>query len=323
MNHPGFFIVGASRSGTTLLQSILSRHEEIYSAPETSFFNRIVPRLGVGCNHPDATLTAAQLSVIEQDFHYTTGLEVQWQGRLQSGTTVRESFEALLASYNEQDKPRWVEKTTGHVRAMWLIRRFYPEARFVHLVRDPVDVVGSHKRIKPGELSDLRMLYYEPITGYARSWQHCVRAAMLYPEQANVLHLYYEDLVRAPEETVRRVCEFYGLDFSDSLLTGFEQEAGRLFSPQRNPWQLSNTQPGFNTGAIGKARRELSAGDIWLIQRVVREEAMALGYIDESQAPGAPAKLLSLLREVLRYAVYATSLELIVRSLLAKLSRSD
>jgi hypothetical protein len=316
MSHAGFFIVGAPRSGTTLLQSILAGHPQLYSAPETSFFNRIIPLLGSEFHNPDAELSSDHFAKIEEDFHYMTGFELSLAGKVPGNATVRDVFEAMLQSFNKDGKDYWVEKTTNHARAMMLIRRFYPDAKFIHLIRDPVDSVGSMIRIRPTGPLDFRIRYVSPITGFARVWQKCVNGAMQYPDQDNVHHLFYEDLVADPATNVRAVCDFLGVDFSETMLSGFENETDSLLSVDHCPWQQENTRSGFHKETAGKARRELAAGDVWLIQRVVKEQASTLGYYDVSAPAPYLGRIRTLLFEFLRYCVYVSSLELPLRRLL-------
>ncbi len=321
MSGPGLFIVGAPRSGTTLLQTILARHADLYSAPETSFFNRIVPELGVAYRYPNAKLTKVQLEFIENDFRYMTGLELSLGERVKDGTTVRDAFEAIMESFNDEGKPYWIEKTTNHARAMMLIHAFYPDAKFIHLIRDPVDSVGSMIRIRPTDVMDFRIRYVSPITGFARVWQKCVNGAFQYPYQDNVRHVFYESLLADPAPEVEGICDFLGLAYSDDMLSGFEREAEKLLSVERCPWQLDNLKPGFHQQNVGKARRELSSGDVWLIQRAVKELAATCGYYVTSASGSLPSRVASLLLELWRYGVYASSLELPLRRLVGSVRR--
>lgn len=321
MSTQGLFIVGAPRSGTTLLQTILARHADLYSAPETSFFNRIVPALGVAYRDPNARLTSVQLEFIEDDFRYMTGLEIPLEERLGDGTTVRDAFEAMLESFNDDGKPQWIEKTTNHARAMMLIHAFYPDAKFIHLIRDPVDSVGSMIRIRPTDVMDFRIRYVSPITGFARVWQKCVNGAFQYPYQDNVRHVFYESLLANPAAEVEAICGFLGVAFSEDMLSGFEREADKLLSVERCPWQRGNLEPGFKQQNVGKARRELSSGDVWLIQRAVKELATTCGYYVTSASGSLPSRVSSLALELLRYGVYVSSLELPLRRLVGAVRR--
>jgi hypothetical protein len=226
-----------------------------------------------------------------------------------------------MSSFNKHAKKRWIEKTTNHARAMLLIRQFYPEARFIHLIRDPVDSVGSMIRIRPTDLKDFRIRYVSPIFGFARVWQKCVNGALQYPCQENVLHVFYEDLVNRPVETLRKICEFADIKYTDELLDGFESESETLLSVERSPWQEGNMQAGIRNSNIGKARRELSAGDVWLIQRAVKETASTMGYYVASHHASLFSRIRTFMLEAVRYLVYMSYLEVPLRQLVILVKR--
>ena len=313
MGHTGNFIVGAPRSGTTLVQSILAHHPQLYSAPETSFFNRTIPALGIEYRDPRATINAEHLAMIRSDFEYMTGIPLKLDGAENAGSDVKAVFESVMESFNTHGKQTWVEKTTNHARCMLLIQRFYPEAKFVHIIRDPVDSVGSMARIRPIGLLDFRIRYVSPITGFARVWAKCVRSALAFPHQERVHHVHFEDLVSEPAEHVRKICEFLNVDYGDDLLSGFESNSEQLFSIERCPWQAKNAKQGFNSETTGRGRRTMHPGDVWLIQRFLREMALMLGYYDSASATPALSKLRSLASEIARYAAYSTYLEFPIR----------
>ena len=309
----GVFIVGAPRSGTTLLQTILAHHPELYSAPETSFFNRIIPALGASFRSPSRLVPNTAITTIESDFEYMTGIKLDLRPRLAEESDIKSVFESIMESFNHEEKRQWVEKTTNHARCMPLIQRFYPEAKFIHVIRDPVDSVGSMCQIRPVDVNDLRIRYVSPITGFARVWQKCVTSALSFPNQEQVCHVSYEDILGDPKGQIQRVCEFLSVTYSDDLLVGFESESKKLLSVERCPWQQENTEPGFHVQSIGKSRRKLSSGDVWLIQRATKETAMALGYYDTSDPAPLWSKLGSITKETARYISYCTFLEFPLR----------
>ena len=321
MDHDGFFIVGAPRSGTTLLQTMLAEHPLIYSAPETSFFNRTIPMLGAGFSTPSETVAGRQIAAVREDFEYMTGIALDIDDTALEGSNVQTLFESIMESFNVDEKQFWIEKTTNHARCMTLIHRFYPSAKFVHIIRDPVDSIGSMVSISPTGLDDFRIRYVSPIAGFARVWLKCVRSAFSFPFQDQVRHIYYEDLVQQPQETVRSICDFFDIEYSEDMLSNFERQSSKLFSVDRCPWQSSNADPGIRSQAVGKGRRTLNRGDIWLIQRVVREAALELGYYDASETASIFDKIRSTLLEVGRYAIYATYLEFPVRRALRAMGK--
>lgn len=312
----GIFIVGAPRSGTTLLQSLISSHSEFFSPPETSFFLNVLPLLGVQYTNPDFPISADGIRLIKQDFEHTTGLTLSIDRTILPGTPAKQVFEQLVAGFNKEDKPRWVEKTTNHARCMLAIRKFYPEAKFIHLIRDPVDSVASMASIKPISLADFRITYISSYYGFSRLWKKNVLSALRYPDQANVLHIFYEDLVLKPRMTLERICAFLGVAFEEPLMKTFHESAASLFSGESCPWQNDTLIPGFHTEAVHKWRRKLPPEKVWLIQRYTQDLARYLGYYQKVRVHSSFMILLYAFVDQLKVVVSVTRLEKLVRKFL-------
>ncbi|MGB5540794.1 MAG: sulfotransferase [Gammaproteobacteria bacterium] len=316
MNNCGIFIVGCPRSGTTLLQSMLASHSEIYSAPETSFFSRIIPRLGVEYSDPGTRIDRRCLDMVAADFREMTGIELPAAFMEQdTETDIRSLFENLLASFNKDDKPLWVEKTTLHARHMLAITRFYPEARFINLIRDPVACVGSMSVIRPTSPADYRIRYLGSLHNFAKLWDSCVGAVLEFPHQEQVLHLRYETLVEQPRETVNTVCGFLGIAFQEAMLDSFHHSAAGIFSDTSCPWQKGNLSAGVSKESLYKWRRRLGPAKTWLVQRYVLGHALMLGYYEENLRGSAISVILVFTADQLMRLLAASRIELILRRL--------
>ena len=319
MRHGGIFITGCPRSGTTLLQSIVSSHSEIYTAPETSFFSRIIPRLGVDYGEPGRKIDQRCIEVIVKSFQEQTGIDLPTdfpdRGREYS---AREVFEELLGGFNTERKPLWVEKTTLHARNLMAIRRFYPQARIVNMVRDPVACVGSMSAIKPTSISDLRIKYIGSLYEYAALWNDCVSAALGFPYQDHIMHVHYESLVESPEHTVKAVCEFLGVAYEKGMLESFHKAAKGIFSESSCPWQKGNLSPGLSKEPLYKWRKRLGVEKTWIIQKYTRKYSTMLGYYEENHSNKVMLILVFVLDQAKRL-FSASRMELFVRRFVMRL----
>lgn len=192
------FIVGASRSGTTLLRLMLDAHSELAIGPETHFVPALLKTgsreefLKVLTEHPrfaDQQISAEELKLSEP---------------FDASEAVR-AFYGLYAA--NQDKPIWADKTPRYVRQMPEIQAALPEVRFVHIIRDGRDAALSGLRTGIGP---------ETLEGQTIQWRQAVRkgrtsARELLP--GSYLEVFYEDLVREPASVLERVCEFIGLSY--------------------------------------------------------------------------------------------------------------
>jgi Sulfotransferase family len=318
MNTRGIFIVGCPRSGTTLLQTILASHSRLYSAPETSFFSRIIPRLGIEFGDPAARVDGHCQEIVAADFRCMTGIELPASFREQDAdVTVRELFERLMGSFNVDGKPLWVEKTTLHVRNLLAITRFYPEARIINLIRDPVACVGSMSAIRPTSVGDFRIRYFASLHDFATLWDTCVGAALEFPYQDQILHLRYEALVEQPHETVSAGCGFLGIDYEEGMLESFHNSAAGILSETSCPWQKGNLAPGVRTESLYKWRHRLGPEKTWLIQRYVRRHAMMFGYCEEKSRGNAFTLILVFAADQCMRLLAASRIELIIRRLIS------
>ncbi len=164
---PPGFIVGVGRSGTTLLASILNRHPEICVTPETHFF-RLVYNYPGGIKNFERRWPYS-LKEIMQKMHPTKG----WQPnsniiieRFNSYPGIAAIFKAIgedIAAKN--NKKLWLEKTPNHIIYLSFIRKLFPNAPIIHIVRDARDVGLSLLRMKWASNSYLENLLH---------WKRCI-----------------------------------------------------------------------------------------------------------------------------------------------------
>ncbi len=285
---PAPFVVGLTRSGTTLLRMMLDAHPELTIPPETHF----VPDLIKVARDPAATAERMLEPLIANRTWDDFGIgEAEMLERLRSAepgdaaAAVRAFFEAYAERVG---KPRWGDKTPAYMLAMRRIGRTLPEARFIHLIRDGRDVALSQTARAINE--------QPPPPEQAARWVKRIRnsreqAAALAGER--YLETRYEDLVRDPEPTLRRICEFTELDWDPGMLRYHERAAERLeemagelraeggHAKQAAGYRIENHRPTTKPPDPSKLeawRREMEADDLIAYERVAAELLSELGY---------------------------------------------
>lgn len=218
-------IVGAPRSGTTLLRFMLDASPLLAIPPETGFLTELrrLDQVGAGpdqlaaviTHHPPEAPTWPDFGLDAEEL--TTRLQVLDPWSVAAG--VRQFYGAYAELHG---KPRWGDKTPGYVQHLAEIAAVLPEARFVHLIRDGRDVAVS-----------LRQRWFSPghaIETQAAFWAAHVRAGRAQARSHDLayLELRYEDLIAAPERELRRVCEFVELPFDEAMLRSHERAGQRL-----------------------------------------------------------------------------------------------
>lgn len=218
---PAPFIVGVTRSGTTLLRLIMDSHPELTIPPETHF----VPKLIRKASQEDATPKKLHRQFMKQrrwsDFDLDGGELLKRLQRLEpfDPTSVIRCFYDLYAE--GQDKPRWGDKTPGYQVKMRRIAKVLPEAHFIHVIRDGRDVVLSQRSKSDNPT---------PIEDAAKRWQQRVNLSRKLGSKMgdNYTEIRYEDLIADPEASARRLCAYIRIEFDDALLRHHEGAAERL-----------------------------------------------------------------------------------------------
>ncbi|MCA9656598.1 MAG: sulfotransferase [Myxococcales bacterium] len=222
---PGIVVVGAPRSGTTLLRRILDAHPRVSCPPETYL------------------LSAAARFLHEERF--AAGLRIGVLGGLGFAGFTEDEVLARLRAFafgfledhaRAQGKPRWAEKTAFDAFHLDAIRRVVGgHVRFVCIQRHGLDVACSLRDLvdKTGgyvqELHRYLQRDPEPLAALAQAWVDTAeRVAALVQEDPAALDLRYEELVRDPEATVRRVLEHVGEPWEEGLLERALGDEGRL-----------------------------------------------------------------------------------------------
>jgi hypothetical protein len=200
------FIVGAPRSGTTLLRSIVDAHPNICCPPwETGVFDRF-----------DRMLSGDLEIVIDSEQSYPLHKPelVAW---------CRRSCDDLFRVLTEKSgKPRWAEKTPAHVFHIDLIHATYPAAQFVHIIRNGRDAVRSLQS-QPWAPGNIRWSCHR----WVQSVQAGREAGRKLPA-AQYLELRYEDLISEPELNIKSLCHFLHEDYAPAMLNFHE--------PKNNTW---------------------------------------------------------------------------------------
>jgi hypothetical protein len=232
------FVTGASRSGTTMLARLLGAHSRILALKELHFFGDIwEPR--------DKPGTIAEIELIEM----AAVLFGRQQRRLWEGKPTdadREKARALVGTLVSQDrtaarvyaaavhllaaeagKQIACEQTPRNIFYARQVLDFYPGARILHIVRDPRAVLASQKnRWRLRKLGAQHLPWYEmlrnwvnyhPIT-MTKLWKKATEEAVRLQNHDRVRIVRFEDLVANPEDGIRNICRFVGVDFEPPML---------------------------------------------------------------------------------------------------------
>ncbi|HXD70167.1 MAG TPA: sulfotransferase [Gaiellales bacterium] len=228
------FLVGSERSGSTLLRLMLDHHPRIAFAPEIDFVVEHVSDTGEFPAMPGyldwiATVRGADYAVdprldyLSLVHDFLDQKQAAGGGKEHVGATVHRCFERL--------------------RFLW------PDARYIHLLRDPRDVARSV--VQKGWAGNLYQAAEFWIAA-ERSWD----ALRPHLEPGRSIEVRYEELVGAPERELARLCGFIGVDYSEAMLA-YPQDARQYPPPDPSLARQWRTKLTPRETALVEARTSL------------------------------------------------------------------
>lgn len=269
------FLVGAPRSGTTWLQLMLGRSKRIATVNETHLFAVYMRSLLEGNERFQGNPRAIGLSPLFSEAEYREVIR-----KFTSAVLAR-----ILASKPAADVI--LEKTPSHVKCWRDILDLYPEARFLHLIRDPRAVVAS---LKAASKSWGESWVSSRLIDNCAVWSASVtEGRQIGGATANYLEVRYEDLKQCGVQTLLSVFEWIGIESSSSeclkLLQDTSIERLRSGNVKDAPWDIASEPQGFyRAGEAASWRKGLSEFETFIVEAQVNELMTALGYKPEARS---------------------------------------
>jgi hypothetical protein len=254
-----FFVVGAPRSGTTMLQQALNRHSQIAIPPETAFFTLL--RRGRAGQRQHWARTQADL-----------GIELALPDRLRDDSAYRHFYGEMARHYlgrlGRRDITHFGEKSPEHRRRLTDIRRLFPDSKIVLIYRDGRDVALSLSKV-PWMPADL-YLNFALWLHYCRLQEQATRR-----ERDRLLCVRYETLVAEPAAELRRVLAFLGLPYEPDVAEGAGNVEG--VPAWEHGWKRQALER-ISTSPVGRWRKELTPIQAAILERWGGHDLQSLGY---------------------------------------------
>jgi len=269
------FIVGNPRSGTTLFAVLMDRHSDICVPPETHFYDQFLPKY----REETHNRTNEQLvkSAFEIDRIKDLGLvyEEVLQHYELHGSRPDDLLISLLTCYaKKRNKKILGEKTPRHIRHVDEIMTAFPHAKIICVMRDGRDSVRSILKApwgmanKPRRLEDL-------CVAWSHNAKNCLNFHQKYPNNFTIL--YYERLLRKPEEEMKRLCDFVNISYEERML---DQNIQSDAVPN---WELDwkgKAQRTLDTSRIEAWRKSKNIAQIWTMNIMMGKMLTKHGYRD-------------------------------------------
>jgi hypothetical protein len=264
------FIVGYGRSGTTLLRAMLDAHPDM-AIPDESHF--VVPMLSRARRYErDGEFDTERFTAdLTEHFGFRGWKlpldEARAAFRAEPFRSVADGLRLAFRLYaRHHGKPRYGDKTPIHVLHVPLLADGFPEARFVHVIRDGRDVASSYLEQSFGPST---------VAEAAIRWKRAIRRGRrggrgLGP--ARYRELRYEELVEDPELHLRDVCAFLDLGFDPAMLRYHEEDR---VAAERPHYRNVARPP---TRGLRDWRREMSPDAVATFEAIAGGVLKDLGY---------------------------------------------
>ena len=281
------FVIGAERSGTTLLRLMLTAHPDICIPPESLFFVALESKYGAA---PDLLPQIEDFlnDLYNNNFHRFWEWNVDpklllnnWKNYHQLSYT--QAVETVYQTYCQQFDPAasiWGDKNPFHIYQLGKIRRYFPGVKVILIVRDFRACYSSVKKLVAKEQERGEVWQgIKTIGGLTHQWNQVVKIIEKYHQKWEQFYLVsYEDLVREPSAQLAKICKWVGVDFQESMLQFYQKNAELGLVPVNQMVWHPNTLEPIGSDRINAWQDELSVTELETIELMNWKNLEKLGY---------------------------------------------
>lgn len=292
------FIVGNSRSGTTMMLRIFNNHPELMVLNELHFFEQLWSPQDKGkpISKEEAVTLASKLLLTQrvgymthdQDYLQYTDEATKLVDELDEKKIVAE---AIFNHFTKREvmlnhKTIVCEKTPQNVFYLKEIFELYPNAKIINMVRDPRAILLSQKNkwnrrnlggnyMTAKEALRLRINYH-PIT-LSKLWNAAINAAQLFSNDKRILTVRFEDLLEQPEHTIQTICHHIDVIFNKNMLN-ITQESSSIEKDSKEIGFKKERASNWKKGGLNTTER-------WICQQQCGHNLAIYNYPIENLQP--------------------------------------
>jgi hypothetical protein len=254
------------------LRAIFAAHPDLAIPDETHFFSDMVSHQKRYTTNGGFSAELFLADLFAHPWFHRLGVpvdDVQAGMLTEPPSSYSQAARTVFASYaKRQGKPRYADKTPRNLDSLEILAETFPEARFVHIIRDGRNVALSLLEMPWGP---------EGIVEAARTWKGRVergRRAGRSLGPSRYREVLYEGLLDDPESTVRSLCQFIDLPFDPGMLRYFES-VEPIIAPNRST-RGSVALP--LTKGLRDWRTQMSSQDLLRFEVIAGKLLRSLGY---------------------------------------------
>ena len=265
------FIAGPERSGTSLIYALLASHPNIAMTRRTNMWTHYYNQYGDLGQPENFERCLMMMLRYKRLIKLNPNPERIRQEFYQGEPTYARLFALLEQHFAEQvGKPRWGDKSLNTERFTAEIFASYPNAKIIHMLRDPRDRYSSSLtrwKVSRGGIGAGTGVWLSTISLAERYLKE-------YPDQ--YLAIRYEDLTSDPEGTLQKICDFIDEPYAEEMLSmrgakDFRDKGGNSSYSQRKPGKIT-------TSSIGKYRSVLTKYQVFFLQLFSKRSMLNFGY---------------------------------------------
>lgn len=247
------------------MRVMLDTHPNIFCGPETSLMYR-------------KTLPYRKIIRISKELGLT---ESDVNGLINNSGSYFEFVEMYFTHLQNLDgKKRWGEKSPVNVRHLDRIFKHFPNAFFIHMIRDGRDTVSSLRtfpkyRIVDGERVETNII--NPIEDCIDRWVSDVSKGMEWRGDPRYIEVKYEDLIDESEKTLQTLFNFIGEPWDVSVSKYYD-----IDKSSRNEAQNPGVSKPIYKSAHGRWKQDFTPEDVELFKSKANDLMVMLGYVTDA-----------------------------------------
>jgi hypothetical protein len=271
-NRDFVFIVGRGRSGTTLLTRMLNMHSNICIPPEALFI------IYLASKYNNKTLDESSILMFYKDIWLEKRL-INWhlnkyelRNRLlniEKPVNYNRLCKSIYLQYAVQNGKNGniVLGDKNPLYSIYLKKliALFPDAKFIHIMRDPRDNVLSYKNVKFDTNNTAALAY---------RWKHynnnIIKFKNKYPNKFAIVK--YEDLLLHPEIELEKLCQFLGLNYDNKMINFF-----KIINKNEKTWHKNLRNP-LDKRNLYKWKTIMNNNDILIINSICSRVAQRYDY---------------------------------------------
>ena len=263
------FVMGVGRSGTKLIRNLLINHPKVYLTDEAgilpymirnwqeaNFKNKKVFKKMYSdiCGTSPMIVKQKKGQLISADEWYGTCKTYDFEG-------IMEAFTRYYTGFDKDSEVVWGDKTPTYNKHVSTLKKFLPNAKFIHIVRDVRDVCLSARKAWKSNLFQYAQVWYNDIKRCLKHFKDL--------DSSDYIEILYEDLITEPAEVMKQCFSFIGLGFSSEYLQ---------LKKSLEPTGHAKDQDVIVKGNFGYYKKELSMEQIRRIESLTWPVLENYGY---------------------------------------------